>query len=112
MRVALGEAFLKAGQRQAALDCFLLAESLNEEEGVSSRRLGELYESENTEEGLVKSAYFYRRYLKKKKDVVCDDDSYLPAIFLCKFYRKRGDIENFKKMCSVLIVANDEVEIA
>ena len=87
----------------------MIAESLNETEGVSSRRLGELFESENTEEGLVKSAYFYRRYLKKKGDVVCDDDSYIPALFLCKFYKQQGDIENFKKICSILIVANDEV---
>ena len=109
MRVALGEAFLTAGQRQAAIDCFLTAESLNETEGVASRRLGALYEEEHSEEGDVRSAYFYRRFLKKKNDVVCDDDSYDPALFLCKYYKKLGDMENFKKICSLLLVANDEV---
>lgn len=109
MRVALGEAFMAAGQRQAAIDCFITAESLNETEGVASRRLGALYEEDHSDEGDVRSAYFYRRFLKKKKDVVCDDDSYAPALFLCKYYKKLGDVENFKKICSLLLVANDEV---
>lgn len=110
MRVALGEAYYAAGEIQAAVDSFLVAESLNEEEGLASRRLGQIYEKQEDEESQMKSAYFYRRYLKKKKDLVCDDDSYYPAIFLCKYYKEKGDIDNLRKICSLLVTANDEVK--
>lgn len=109
IRVALGEAYLAQGEKQSAIDSFLAAESFNETEGVSSRRLGQLYEEQGDEEGILKSAYFYRRYLKKNKDIVCNDDSYYPALYLCKFYKKKGDLAHFRKMCSMLVTANDEV---
>lgn len=63
MRVALGEGYLACGEAEKAMECYLVAESLGEEEGLSSRRLGKLYAEQGHE---VEAAYFNRRCLMKE----------------------------------------------
>ena len=106
LRTALGEASLERNDIQGAMECFLVAESMGDVSGGCSRRLGQLYEREGNEE---KAAYFYRRYLMKRHFVICDDDSYLPAISLCRYYKKKGKLDLFRKMCNILLSANEEV---
>ena len=109
MRVALGDAYLSIHNKPAAIDCFLVAEGLNEVEGLSSRRLGQLFEEEGEFHNPTKSAYFYRRFLKKKKDMICDDDTFHPAFYLCNYYKQQGDVVNFHAIIKLLLVSNDEV---
>lgn len=84
----------------------MLAETLGDTEGGSSRRLGQLYRKMGD---LEKAAYFDRRYLQKKKFVISDDDTYLPAIALCKYYKERKQFREFRRICDALLAANDEV---
>ena len=109
MRVALGEGYLACGEKEKAMECYLVAESLGEEEGLSSRRLGKLY-AEKGREG--EAAYFNRRCLMKKKFVICDNDSYEPAVALCQYYKKQGDAERLREIGSILLTANDEVNMS
>lgn len=84
---------------------------MNEREGEADRKLGQLYEDQGNEESQTKAAYFYRRYLKKRKDNVCDEESYYPALFLCRYYKERGEMDLFHRMCQMLVVANSEVRV-
>ena len=106
MRVALGEGYLACGEAEKAMECYLVAESLGEEEGLSSRRLGKLYAERGHE---VEAAYFNRRCLMKKHFVICDNDSYEPAVALCQYYKKTGNMERLREIGSMLLAANDEV---
>ena len=105
----MGEAALACDDMQCAVECFLLAETLGDSEGGSSRRLGQLYQKAGEME---KAAYFDRRYLQKKKFVISDDDTYLPAIALCKYYKEKKQYREFRKICDALLAANDEVRAA
>ena len=107
LRSAMGEAALACDDMQCAVECFLLAETLGDVEGGSSRRLGQLYRKMGDVE---KAAYFDRRYLQKKKFVISDDDTYLPAIALCKYYKEKWLFRDFRRICDALLAANDEVE--
>lgn len=78
LRVAMGEVYLAMNDVDKAEQCYLLAESLGDQEGICSRRLGDLYSTKDE----LKSAYYYKRYLKKKKNVICDEESYRCAIAL------------------------------
>lgn len=105
LRVALGEAFLDQHEVDKAIECYLLAESLGDTEGVCSRRLGDLY---MRKEDRLRSAYFYQRYLKKRKFVICDADTYHCAIALCQFYKKEGKKSELIHMCNILLTSADE----
>ena len=48
-------------------------------------------------------------YLQKKKFVISDDDTYLPAIALCKYYKEKRQFREFRRICDALLAANDEV---
>lgn len=111
LRVALGDVFLAMGDKQAAIDSYLVAESLNEREGEADRKLGQLYEDQGDGDSETKAAYYYRRYLKKRKDCICDEESYYPALFLCRYYKNRGEMNLFYRMCQMLVVANSEVRV-
>lgn len=108
MRVALGEGYFACGEVEKAMECYLVAESLGEEEGLSSRRLGKLYAEQGRE---VEAAYYSRRCLVKKNFVICDNDSYEPAVALCQYYKKTGNKERLQEIGSMLLAANDEVRI-
>lgn len=104
LRVAMGEVYLSMNDLKKAEECYLLAESLGDEEGICSRRLGDLYVSRDE----LKSAYYYKRFLKKKKNVICDEESYRCAIALCHYYKQRQQLEEMKSICELLLSANDE----
>ena len=105
LRVALGEAYYDQQNVDKAIECYVLAESLGDEEGVCSRRLGDLYAKKGEE---LKSAYFYKRYLKKRKMKVCDADTYHCTLALCKYYRKEGKKDELIQMCNLLLTSSDE----
>lgn len=104
LRVAMGEVYLAMNDVDKAEQCYLLAESLGDQEGICSRRLGDLYSTKDE----LKSAYYYKRYLKKKKNVICDEESYRCAIALCNYYKQRKQFDEMKVMCELLLSANDE----
>ena len=57
----------------------------------------------------VEAAYFNRRCLMKKHFVICDNDSYEPAVALCQYYKKTGNTERLREIGAMLLAANDEV---
>ena len=103
--MALGEAYYDQQNIDKAIECYLLAESLGDEEGVCSRRLGDIYAKMGED---LKSVYFYKRYLKKRKMKVCDADTYHCALALCKYYKKEGRRDELIQMCNLLLTSSDE----
>ena len=57
---------------------------------------------------VLKSAYFYNRFLKKRKMKVCDADTYHCALALCQYYKKEGKKDELIQMCNLLLTSTDE----
>ena len=104
LRVAMGEAYRSMGELLKARECYLVAESLGDQEGTCSYRLGDLF-AESDEK---RSVYFYRRYLVKKEFRICGGETYRCALILCHYYKRTGQLEDLKELCQYLLLANDE----